>query len=176
MSISRSKPRVIVVEDDRTSRQLLTRILEQAGYDALEAGEGRDALHIAEMNPPRAMVIDVMLPDMQGQEIVKELTHKEDCRFTKYIFLTGILSKKDSERNYFFQIEGKRYRALSKPVRKGQLLRHLADAVTASMEEERAEEHAKKQGDQPTSKPLREQSDDFMDAEDVILSINSSSE
>ncbi|MDQ8185576.1 response regulator [Pelagicoccus sp. SDUM812002] len=140
---TRSKHRVVVVEDDRTSRKLIARILEQAGYDVLECGTGKDALHIVEMNPPRAMIVDVMLPDMKGTRIVQELTHNKDCRFTKYLFLTGILAKKDQKPNYFFEIEGIRYRALPKPIRKGQLLRHLADAVTHSMEMEIAEKRAK---------------------------------
>lgn len=171
MPSAKNKHRIVVVEDDRTSRKLLTRILEQAGYDALECGEGRDALHIAEMNAPRAMVIDVMLPDMQGQKIVEELTHNKDCRFTKYIFLTGILSKKDSSKNYFFKIDGKRYRALPKPVRKGQLLKHLAAAVIASMDEEILERRAKDQGENthpvPEAKPAEEENPE----EDVVLSV-----
>lgn len=136
---SRTKHRVVVVEDDRTSRKLIAKILEQAGYDVLECGEAKDALHIVEMNPPRAMIIDVMLPDMKGTKIVEELSYNNDCRFTKYFFLTGILAKKSHKPNYFFEIDGERYRALPKPIRKGQLLRHLADAVTHSLELEAAE-------------------------------------
>ncbi len=136
---SRSKHRVVVVEDDRTSRKLIAKILEQAGYDVLECGEAKDALHIAEMNPPRAMIVDVMLPDMKGTKIVEELSYNNDCRFTKYLFLTGLLAKKSHKPNYFFEIDGERYRALPKPIRKGQLLRHLADSVTHSLEQEATE-------------------------------------
>lgn len=81
------------------------------------------------------MIIDVMLPDMQGTEIVQELARIPGCRFTKCIFLTGILSKKVNELSYYFEVESKKYRALPKPVRKGKLLRFLADAVQASLEE-----------------------------------------
>ncbi len=170
-SRSRSKHRVVVVEDDRTSRKIIARILEQAGYDVLECGEGKDALHISEMNPPRAMIIDVMLPDMKGTKIVEELFYNRDCRFTKYIFLTGILSKKSERPNYFFQIEGTRYRALAKPIRKAQLLRHLADAVTHSLEME-ATEKRKKERDaaERAQKPEpAEVEEDITSEDDVIL-------
>ena len=171
MPSSKPKHRVVVVEDDRTSRKLLTRILDQAGYNTLECGEGRDALHIAEMNAPRAMVVDIMLPDMQGQQIVEELAQNPDCRFTKFIFLTGILAKKDSTKNYFFKIEGKRYRALPKPVRKGQLLRHLADAVVASLEQELAEKRAIEQGDEQAPAPEAEPTEAESSEEDIVLSV-----
>lgn len=139
----KAKHRVIVVEDDRTSRKLIARILEMAGYDVLECAEGKDALHIAEMNPPRAMIIDVMLPDMKGTKIVEELLYKDEFRFTKCLFLTGLLAKKSTKPSYYFEIQGERFRALPKPIRKGQLLRHLADYVTNSIEQEAAEKREK---------------------------------
>ncbi|MBC2605310.1 response regulator [Pelagicoccus albus] len=142
MSNSKNKHRVIVVEDDRTSRAIITRILEKAGYDVLEFGEGRDALHFASMNAPRAMIIDVMLPDMQGTAIAEEISAKLNSRFTKCIFLTGLLTGKSDQKKYFFDIEGKRYRALPKPVRKSRLLNLLDDAISASIEDERNAEAA----------------------------------
>lgn len=165
MNSARSKHRVIVVEDDRTSRRLLTHILEQANYDAIESPEGRDALHFAEMNPPRAMIIDIMLPDMQGQEVVRELMHDKRFRFTKFLFLTGILSKKDSTKSYFLTIDGKRFRALPKPVRKGQLLKHLANAVNLSLEEELLEKKALQQKEE-TPEPQNEEIEEEQESED----------
>lgn len=172
-SKSKTKHRVVVVEDDKTSRKLITKILEQAGYDVLECGAGIDALHIAEMNPPRAMIVDVMLPDMKGTKIVEELSCNNDCRFTKYLFLTGILSKKDHKPNYFFDIDGERYRALPKPIRKAQLLRHLADAVIHSLEQEatekREQEAQKLALAEPVVKDIPVEEDQIADDE-VILS------
>ncbi|MDQ8179254.1 response regulator [Pelagicoccus sp. SDUM812005] len=168
-----SKHRVVVVEDDNTSRKLIARILEQAGYDVLECAHGKDALHIAEMNPPRAMIVDVMLPDTKGTKIVQELTYNKDCRFTKYLFLTGILSKRSEKSNYFFEIDGERYRALPKPIRKGQLLRHLAEAVIHSLEmedSERREREAEKLP--PSASPSKNSSGENGEIPDdqVILS------
>lgn len=140
MRKAKTKHRVLVVEDDRTSRKLISQILEGAGYDVQEFSEGRDALHMAEMNPPRAMIIDVMLPDMEGTKIVEELSGNTHFRFVKCLFLTGILSNKPKGKNYFFEIEDKRYRALPKPIRKSELLKQLAQAVETSIEHELIEQ------------------------------------
>lgn len=139
MNSLRTRQRVLVVEDDRTSRKLLNHILEEAGYESFECGEGRDALHIAEMNPPRAMLVDIMLPDMKGQDIVQELMHKPEFRFTEFIFLTALLAKKDASKDFFFKVDGKPFRALQKPIKKAQLVKHLANAVADSVEREETE-------------------------------------
>ncbi|MCH6256224.1 response regulator [Puniceicoccaceae bacterium K14] len=128
------KPRVFVIEDDRPSRRMICKILEKAGYDPIECPEGRDAIHMALMHPPEAMLVDVMLPDMQGTEVVKELEARKDCQFIEYIFLTAILSERAGNKNskFFFEVEDKRYQALPKPIKKRILLELLEGAVEKS--------------------------------------------
>lgn len=65
------KPRILILEDDRSSRKMLVMILEKAGYVVLDCGEGRDAIHMACMHPPEVMLVDVMLPDMNGTDVVQ---------------------------------------------------------------------------------------------------------
>lgn len=178
MRKAKPKHRVIVVEDDRASRNLISRILQDAGYDVLECSEGRDALHMAEMNPPRAMVIDVMLPDMQGTRIAEEIAFNKDCRFTKCLFLTGILSKKPQDKSYYFEIEGRRYRALPKPIRKSQLLKHLAASVESSQElqlKEKREKELEEEERRTLALMPKEQEPDDLDGEAISL-ITSESE
>ncbi len=136
----KKKTRILVLEDDRTSRKLLAWILEQAGYDVVECSEGRDAIHMAVMHPPAVIIVDVMLPDMRGTEVVEELKKHPACRQMKSIFLTGILTKKAQEldANFCFQVDGQRYRALAKPVRKSVLLRLLRESVAEAEAEQRA--------------------------------------
>ena len=135
------KDRILVLEDDRTSRKLLARTLESAGYDVIECAEGKDAIHFTMMYPPRVIVADVMLPDISGTEVVEELKKLPACRHMKTIFLTGLLSKKESDLKltYKFEVGGKHYRALSKPVRKTLLLKLLSEMIEESDQEIAAE-------------------------------------
>ncbi|MEM9161107.1 MAG: response regulator [Verrucomicrobiota bacterium] len=132
--MKKRKERILVLEDDRTSRRLICGILEKIGYDVLECSEGRDAIHIALMNPPKVIVVDVILPDMQGTQVVEQLLEHDCCKYTKPIFLTGILSNKEqaNNRKFLFDIEGNRYRALPKPVKKSIFLKLVAQAVEES--------------------------------------------
>lgn len=136
------KKRILVVEDDRTSRKILVRILESAGYDVVESGEGKDAIHIAEMCPPTAMVVDVMLPDMRGTELIQQLRANPDCKYVRSVFLTGILSKRTGPPSFYFDIDGIRYPALPKPVRKEHLLGilELAERASAAAREKDAKD------------------------------------
>ncbi|MEM9161106.1 MAG: response regulator [Verrucomicrobiota bacterium] len=135
------KPRILILEDDKTSRKLLVKILEKSGYDVLECSEGKDAIHIAVMNPPKVIVVDVMLPDMSGTNVVEELTSKPECKYMKVIFLTSLLTKKDAESNvnYLFDVDGTHYKALAKPVKKKTLTRLLNSLIAESEAEEKAD-------------------------------------
>lgn len=136
------KNRILVLEDDRTSRKLLTMTLEKAGYDVIECSEGKDAIHITMMYPPKVIVADVMLPDMTGTEVVELLKKQPSCKYMKTIFLTGLLSKKESnlKLKFKFEVDGLHYRALSKPVRKSTLLNLLKELIAQSDAERKRDE------------------------------------
>ncbi len=163
MTILKKRPRIIVLEDDRASRKLLSVMLEKAGYDVDQCGEGRYAIDIAVKYPPAVMVVDVMLPDMTGIEVVDELNGHRNCRFIRKIFLTGLLSKKTNEidSKFSFEVGGTHYRALAKPFKKSALLGLIGEAVESyeleqdKIAEEEAAEEAKKQGELPRAKVER---------------------
>ena len=73
VSVSESKPRVLVVDDDRAVRDSLRRSLEFNGYDVRLASDGAEALAgIAGINPD-AVVMDVMMPRLDGIETTRAL-------------------------------------------------------------------------------------------------------
>lgn len=123
------KSRIIVVEDDRTTRKILTRLLESEGYAVIDFSEGRDAIHMAQMWPPELMLVDVRLPDMQGTRVVSELSSAPGCRDSKFLFLTGILQGKAENSKYYFEVGDKRHRALPKPINRKQLLPLVSQLV-----------------------------------------------
>lgn len=71
-------PTILIVEDELDLQQILAYNLEHAGYAVRVAGTGRDALRLAQEEPPQLVLLDLMLPDMPGTQICKQL--KEDPR------------------------------------------------------------------------------------------------
>jgi len=67
------RPRVLVVEDDRNVADVVVRYLEREGFDAVGVGDGYEALTRAEAEPPDIVVLDLMLPGLDGLEVCRRL-------------------------------------------------------------------------------------------------------
>jgi two-component system, OmpR family, response regulator len=69
--------RILVVEDEPKLAQLVARALREEGHPADVAGNGKDALWMAQSAPYDAIVLDVMLPDLDGFEVLRRLRTRE---------------------------------------------------------------------------------------------------
>lgn len=69
----RHLPRVLVVEDDPTIRGLLCDLIADEGYEVVGAADGEAAVAMAAQHPPAAVVLDLMLPGMDGFEVAERL-------------------------------------------------------------------------------------------------------
>lgn len=68
-----SEARLLVVDDEPNIRDLLASSLRFAGYDVLSAGDGTEALRLATAEKPDLIILDVMLPDMDGFTVTRKL-------------------------------------------------------------------------------------------------------
>ena len=65
--------KVLVVDDDPAIRELLVTVLGDEGYDVVTAGDGTEALEMAPRERPDALLVDVMMPRMDGRTLVRRL-------------------------------------------------------------------------------------------------------
>ncbi len=108
--------KIVILEDDRSTRGLITMILEKAGYQVLGAGEGRLAIELVMRERPDLLVADVFLPDMKGSDVVKQLKATAFGCELKTLFLTSLLSKNGAENvETKLTLDGKEFPALAKP-------------------------------------------------------------
>ena len=84
----RDRP-VLVVDDDVTVRQLLRRMLEAEGYTVAEADNGRVALARLDDVSPSLILLDLMMPEMDGFEFVSELRRDERWRAIPIVVITA---------------------------------------------------------------------------------------
>ncbi|OMH31526.1 response regulator transcription factor [Tersicoccus sp. Bi-70] len=87
MKSSQPEARLLVVDDEPNIRELLSTSLRFAGFDVVAAGNGRDALTAAETHNPDLVVLDVMLPDMDGFTVTRKL--RASGRHCPVLFLTA---------------------------------------------------------------------------------------
>jgi two-component system, OmpR family, response regulator RegX3 len=83
---------VLVVDDERKIRELLRLYLEQEGYIVLQAESGSQALETLERARPDLLVLDLMLPDVPGEEVARSLRSRSDIPI---IMLTAKASEDD---------------------------------------------------------------------------------
>ena len=72
------RPRVLVVDDEQQILRALRVILREAGFEALPASTGEEALDLAALQHPDAGIIDLLLPDMDGVELCRRLREWTD--------------------------------------------------------------------------------------------------
>ncbi|HRE46488.1 MAG TPA: response regulator [Aggregatilineales bacterium] len=83
-----SKGRILVVEDDADISNMLRIYFSGQGYDVQVAPRGGDALNITRKQSPNLIVLDIMLPDMDGYAVCRELRQTTRTKHIPIIFLT----------------------------------------------------------------------------------------
>ena len=83
------RPMVLIVEDEEAPRELLRRVLEHDGYDISVAIDGEQALHAIAAQPPDVVVLDVMLPRVNGFEVCRRVRRDARTRLTPIVMVTG---------------------------------------------------------------------------------------
>jgi len=83
-----SKGRILVVEDDFDISNMLRIYFTGQGYDVQVASRGGDALEKTRKQPPQLIVLDIMLPDMDGYSVCRELRQTTRTKHIPIIFLT----------------------------------------------------------------------------------------
>src|SRR6188768_64880 len=81
--------RILIVEDERDLHELLDYNLRQVGHDVTVATNGREGLRIARENKPELVLLDLMLPDIAGTEVCRQLKEAQDTRGIAVIMLTA---------------------------------------------------------------------------------------
>lgn len=89
-----NEPLILVVEDDDPSRELLEETLISEGYRVVSADNGKNALELACDVKPFAITLDIMMPGMNGWEVLKSLKKRERCQDIPVI-ITSMLDEKE---------------------------------------------------------------------------------
>jgi CheY-like chemotaxis protein len=84
------KPTILIAEDHVDSREAMRDLLEAFGFDVIEAGNGTQAVAAALEHQPRLILMDVMMPEMDGCQAIRELRQQPTTSTTPIIALTAM--------------------------------------------------------------------------------------
>lgn len=117
---------ILIVEDDDLLRDAFKILLEDAGYQVLEAATGAEALRLAQERLPALVILDMGLPDKPGLDVVRAIRLDPELIGTPVIALTGRVG--EEEKRACLDAGCDRY--LSKPIAPSHLLREIPELLT----------------------------------------------
>jgi len=124
---------VLVVDDDQNQRELLRRTLENEGWDVVAAHDGRSAIEAVKARRPACIILDILMPGMDGIEFVSELRTQPAFRDIPIAVLTAHdLSEEDHRR-----LNGEVQKILQKGISREELLEMVREIVTHGVGEAR---------------------------------------
>lgn len=88
-------PRILVVDDNETNRDILLTRLSPQGYELLQAADGEQALSVAREKLPDLILLDVMMPKIDGIEVCRQLKTDKTLPFMPIILVTAKADSKD---------------------------------------------------------------------------------
>jgi adenylate cyclase len=117
--------KILVVDDNEQNLTLIRTILRHHGYDSRLARSGEEALRQICQQPPDLIILDVMMPGMDGIEVCRHLKDNEDTRLIPIVIMTALDQPEDKIRG----IEAGADDFLTKPVNQGELMARVRTAL-----------------------------------------------
>ncbi len=113
-----TRKKILVVDDESATLIYLCRILERENYQVISTTKGREAVELAATQKPDLMILDIIMPDIDGGEVASLISSNPNTARVPIVFLTGILTKDEEP---FAGTTGRRH-ILAKPVTREKLL------------------------------------------------------
>ncbi len=120
-----TKVKILVVDDEDRNLRLMKLLLTSFGYDVLTASNGEEALEMAHDIPPDVILLDIMMPKMDGFEVAKQLKREEETKIIPIVMVTALNEVEDRVK----ALEVGADDFLSKPVDKTELKARVQSLV-----------------------------------------------
>ncbi len=121
--------RILVVDDEQDILDSLSQILKRSGYGVWAVPTGQEALSVARKEVPDLIILDLILPDMDGSDVAVELLRDPLTRSVPIVFLTSMMRKEEQNADGTFI--GNR-RIIAKPCKAEEILAVVRDHVGLS--------------------------------------------
>ena len=89
--------KILVADDEPNIRELVGELLTSAGYDVLEAEDGLQALILIKEKRPDLIVLDLMMPEMAGFDVVREIRRDPRVKNTSILIMSVLVSRSDTD-------------------------------------------------------------------------------
>lgn len=127
-----TSPRILVIDDEEDISTLVKIILTEAGYTVLQAFSGQQGLHTLQSQPVDLVLLDIMLPDMNGWEVCRRIRENERTADVPVLYFTVRNQVLDVDRQEWALADGNQSKPfepqeLVEKVRRHAGKRHMAE-------------------------------------------------
>lgn len=116
---------ILVVDDDQDSREYLALCFSHLNYQVIEASNGQEALALAKSTKPDVIVLDVVMPDLDGYQVCRKLKDDEKTEHIPVVLITVLHKLEDEIRG--FEVGAHDY--ISKPYNRAELSARITAAL-----------------------------------------------
>lgn len=117
--------KILVVDDEQEFLDVLSKKLAEENFEVVTATTAQEAIEKTRTVAPKLILMDIVLPDMEGSEAVRLLAEDPATEQIPVIFLSGIISKEEGTPVPEIKVGGRLYTAVSKPFTIDDLLREI---------------------------------------------------
>ena len=121
--------RILVIDDDPSMIKVLEKWLKVAGKQVAGALSGKSGLKRAREESPDLILIDLMLPDIGGVEVARQLKGDPATRDIPWIFISACLGVENDKGDEKIDIDGRLYPVFAKPLHNPKLLSEIRKSI-----------------------------------------------
>ena len=125
MDIESGKAKIMIIDDEKGLVDVIRDFLEERGFLVTAAYDGKNGIEIIRKSKPDLIILDILMPDMDGRAVLKKLKKEKDLKDIPVIILSGKTDQFD--RNYLLELGA--YEYVTKPYDSYRLLRQINNTL-----------------------------------------------
>jgi len=125
--------RILIIEDEPGLTLILEKWLKNAGKETVMAYTGKAGLEILQEEIPDLVLLDLMLPDVGGVEVCRQMMEDSRTKDIPIIFMTACIGVETDKGDETMEVDGRYFRAFAKPLHKQKLLSEIRKAINRSI-------------------------------------------
>ena len=120
--MKKTPKKILVVDDNPGMLKVLDKWLKVAGYEVLEAWDGRMGLEMTKREKPDLVLLDILMPAMDGKEFVRCLQKDPQIKDIPVVFITVCIDLEKDKGHETIDVDGIHYPGFAKPLHNARLL------------------------------------------------------
>jgi len=128
-----TRPKLLIADDEPDAVLILAKTLSARGYEVTSAGRGRQAIMLAKAEKPDLILLDILMPDMDGTQVAAVLQEDPTTKNIPVIFLTCLITKKTQQIGSPYY-DAAKYAFIAKPYDLDKLLAEIDRLIGARVQ------------------------------------------